>query len=110
LIYCAESELAALATELEFPIVPCDLCGSQDNLQRQRVKRLIGELAAENPNVRGNLFASLANVRPTHLIDRELSRALGLTEAVGKDAFLDGESTRTPLSAASLLRSVEPLS
>lgn len=102
LIYCAEAELAELAAELEFPIVPCDLCGSQDNLQRQRVKRLIGELDAENPNVRGNMFAALANVRPTHLLDRELSRALGLSEATGKDAFIDGEPKPAPLAALTL--------
>jgi tRNA 2-thiocytidine biosynthesis protein TtcA len=101
LVYCAEAELAELARELAFPIIPCDLCGSQDNLQRKRVKRLIAELAAENPNVPGNLLASLANVRPTHLLDRALSAALGLGDARGPDAFLDGADT--PVVAPSRL-------
>jgi tRNA 2-thiocytidine biosynthesis protein TtcA len=95
LVYCAESDLAALAAEQRFPIVPCDLCGSQDNLQRQRVKALIAELHAENPNVRGNLFAALGNVRPTHLCDRQLAAALGLEEARGADPTIDGLSQST---------------
>lgn len=78
LIYSSEADIAEFAKEKAFPIIPCDLCGSQENLKRQRVKRLVDELHAENPNVRGNLFAALGNVRPTHLLDRDLSRALGL--------------------------------
>jgi tRNA 2-thiocytidine biosynthesis protein TtcA len=70
LCYSAEEDIAAYANFKQFPILPCDLCGSQDNLKRQRVKRLIAELHAENPNVRGNLFASLANVRPSHLLSK----------------------------------------
>lgn len=68
LVYCAEAEIAEYAEERAFPIIPCDLCGSQPNLQRQQVKRLIAELAAQNPNVPGNLLAALGNVRPTHLL------------------------------------------
>jgi len=82
LVYCSEEELAEFAREKAFPIVPCDLCGSQEDLKRRRVKQMISALHAENPNVRGNLFAALGNVRPTHLLDRELSRALGIEEAV----------------------------
>jgi tRNA 2-thiocytidine biosynthesis protein TtcA len=81
LVYVAEQDLAALAAEREFPIIPCDLCGSQENLQRKRVKQLIATLAADNSNVPGNLMAALGNVRPTHLLDRELQQALGLGEA-----------------------------
>ncbi len=72
LIYCDEADIASFAQEQQFPIIPCDLCGSQDNLQRQRIKRLIADMTRENPNVRGNLFAALGNVRPTHLLDRSL--------------------------------------
>jgi tRNA 2-thiocytidine biosynthesis protein TtcA len=68
LCYSAEEDIAAYARLREFPILPCDLCGSQDNLKRQRVKRLIEELNTENPNVRGNLFAALGNVRTSHLM------------------------------------------
>ncbi|MBM4363617.1 MAG: tRNA 2-thiocytidine(32) synthetase TtcA, partial [Deltaproteobacteria bacterium] len=78
LAYVAEDDLATLARLRGFPIIPCDLCGSQEDLKRKKVEALVDALHAENPNVRGNLFAALGNVRPTHLLDRELSRALGL--------------------------------
>lgn len=68
LCYAAEDDIAEYARLRGFPILPCDLCGSQDNLKRQRMKRLIAELDAENPNVRGNLFAALGNVRSSHLM------------------------------------------
>jgi tRNA 2-thiocytidine biosynthesis protein TtcA len=80
LAYSAESDIAAFAAAHGFPIIPCDLCGSQENLRRKAVKELIAELDRQNPKVRGNLFAALSNVRPTHLLDRELSAALGTTD------------------------------
>ncbi|MGE0325149.1 MAG: tRNA 2-thiocytidine(32) synthetase TtcA [Polyangiaceae bacterium] len=86
LLECAEADIAEYAALMHFPIVPCDLCGSQDNLKRQRVKRLINELAAENPNVRGNLLAALGNVRVTHLLDRALSSGRA---PEGRDTWLD---------------------
>lgn len=93
LAYCAEEEIAAYAAEQGFPILPCDLCGSQENLQRKRIKRLLAELHAENPNVKGNLFAALGNVRPSHLLDAKLREAMGLDEvetlAMGRDETLE---------------------
>ena len=82
LMYSSEADLAEFAVSKAFPIIPCDLCGSQEQLQRKRVKELIANLSAENPHVRSNLFAALSNVRPTHLFDTGLRRALGLTEAL----------------------------
>jgi tRNA 2-thiocytidine biosynthesis protein TtcA len=76
LCYSAEEDIAEYARLREFPILPCDLCGSQDNLKRQRVKRLISELHAENPNVRGNLFAALGNVRASHLMPGPVAAVL----------------------------------
>lgn len=92
LIYCAEDDLAELAKQKAFPIIPCDLCGSQEQLQRKRVKRLIAELHAENDNVRGNLFAALSNVRPSHLLDRELREQLGLGIDVAPRLARDDET------------------
>lgn len=93
LAYCSEEDLAAFAEEQRFPILPCDLCGSQENLQRKRIKKMLGDLHAENPNVKGNLFAALSNVRPTHLLDKKLREAMGLDEiesvASGRDETLD---------------------
>lgn len=81
LVYVNEQSLAEFAELKGFPIIPCDLCGSQDNLHRQKVKRLLNDLTEENRHVRANIFAALANVRPTHLLDADLQRALGLSEA-----------------------------
>ncbi|MCA9513731.1 MAG: tRNA 2-thiocytidine(32) synthetase TtcA [Myxococcales bacterium] len=90
LAYCYEEEVAELAAALAFPIIPCDLCGSQENLQRKKVKALLAALHAENPKVKGNLFAALGNVRPSHLLDRKLWKKLGIDAPSGKDEFLRG--------------------
>lgn len=74
LLYCAEEDIAELAAGLGFPILPCNLCGSQSNAQRQQVKRLLGTLSQANPNVKGNLFAALSNVVPSHLLDGAIQR------------------------------------
>lgn len=72
LIYAPEAEIAAFAALKAFPIIPCDLCGSQENLQRKRMKRLLDELEQDIPHVRSSLLAAMGNVRPSHLIDRSL--------------------------------------
>lgn len=104
LAYCAEEDIAAYATEMGFPIIPCDLCGSQENLQRQQVKRLIGRLHADNHNVKGNMLAAIGNVRPTHLLDPKLRAAFGLDEIRGSDEALlaidGGGSEDDPLGSS----------
>jgi len=70
LAYCQEKDIAAYAREMGFPIIPCNLCGSQQNLARRRVKALISELAAENPKVPSNILAALQNIEPSQLMDR----------------------------------------
>src|SRR3954469_25174711 len=64
LIYCAEDDLAAFAEEQGFPIIPCDLCGSQENLQRKAMTRLLADLEARSPGARRSMLAALGNVRP----------------------------------------------
>jgi tRNA 2-thiocytidine biosynthesis protein TtcA len=81
LALCAEKDIAALAAAKQFPIVPCDLCGSQDNLKRQQIKRLLADLERENPLLRANLTAALGNVRPSHLFDKKLYGAAGAEPA-----------------------------
>jgi tRNA 2-thiocytidine biosynthesis protein TtcA len=78
LAYCAEEDVAAYAEEVGFPIIPCDLCGTQENLQRKKIKRLLAQLHAENPKVKGNMMAALRNVQPTHLHDLDLRLKVGL--------------------------------
>lgn len=89
LLYCREEDIAAYAEEKQFPILPCDLCGSQENLQRKQVKRLLRGLNDQNDHVKGNIFAALSNVVPSHLLDTGLLGTLGLTEATGKDPFIE---------------------
>ncbi len=72
LAYCQEADIISYAQEKAFPIIPCNLCGSQDNLARQRVKLLIDTLARENPKVPSNILHALSTVRPSQLMDREL--------------------------------------
>lgn len=70
--YVAEADVAAFAQERRFPVVPCDLCGSQEKIMRKRIKRLIADLSADHPQVPGNLLHALASVVPTHLLDKRL--------------------------------------
>jgi tRNA 2-thiocytidine biosynthesis protein TtcA len=76
LCYAAEEDIAAFAAAMAFPIVPCDVCGTQPNLRRRRVKALLAELSKEHPSVKGNLLHALAHVVPSHLLDRGLQRAV----------------------------------
>jgi hypothetical protein len=72
LAYCQESEIAKYSEERQFPIIPCNLCGSQPNLKRARVKRLVSDLAAEIPSLRSSILTALTNVTGSHLLDTEL--------------------------------------
>jgi tRNA 2-thiocytidine biosynthesis protein TtcA len=81
LAYCAEEDIAAFSSALEFPILPCDLCGSQDNLQRKNIGRMLNDLEAKQPGLKASMLAALQNVRPSHLLDRELWSRLGLEAA-----------------------------
>jgi len=81
LVYCAEEDIRAFAEEKAFPILPCDLCGSQDNLQRKVVGRLINDLEEKHPGMKQVMLAALQNVRPSQLLDQKLWASLGLEAA-----------------------------
>jgi tRNA 2-thiocytidine biosynthesis protein TtcA len=72
LAYCQEKDIAAYAELQGFPIIPCNLCGSQENLARKRVKRLIEDLAAENPKVPSSMLHALGRILPSQLMDKDL--------------------------------------
>ena len=72
LAYCQEAEIAKYAEEQQFPIIPCNLCGSQPNLKRARVKRLLNELEKETPFIRSSIMTALTNVTGSHLLDNQL--------------------------------------
>lgn len=71
LSYCQEKDIAAFAKALEFPIIPCTLCGSQENLIRKRVTHLINQLAEENPKVPSNILHALSSIKPSQLMDKK---------------------------------------
>jgi len=90
LALCRESDLAEFARESQFPIIPCDLCGSQPNLKRARVKRLIEDLEKEIPNLRASMLTALGNAVPTHLLDPNLFDFTKLSSGTGDvEAELD---------------------
>ncbi len=72
LAYCLESDIEAYAEEKKFPIIPCDLCGTQPNLKRAKMKRLVKELSKEIPHIRSSMITALTNVTGSHLLDTDL--------------------------------------
>lgn len=72
LAYCRESDLAAYAQVMEFPIIPCNLCGTQENLQRQEIKLMLRGWEREYPGRTETIFRALGNVAPSHLLDHDL--------------------------------------
>ena len=88
--YCAERDIAEYAAECHFPIIPCDLCGSQTNLKRVRIKALISELEKEIPHIRASMLNALGNTVPSHLLDHQLFDFKNLSAATGDvEAELD---------------------
>ncbi|MBL1142659.1 MAG: tRNA 2-thiocytidine(32) synthetase TtcA [Proteobacteria bacterium] len=71
LAYCAETDIKAYAEEKAFPIIPCSLCGSQDNMQRQKIKQMLTEWNNEHPGRTESIFSSLQNIVPSHLLDTD---------------------------------------
>jgi tRNA 2-thiocytidine biosynthesis protein TtcA len=102
LAYCREKDLEAWAKVREFPIIPCNLCGSQPNLQRQQVKQMLVEWEKRFPGRIETMFRSLANVVPSHLMDPRLFDFAGLKpsgrpEPDGDKAFDPEELAGTPV-------------
>ena len=78
LAYVAEDDCARFAKTMQYPIIPCDLCGSQDGLQRQNIKELLNGWEAKSPGRRQKMFRALMNARPSHLLDPKLFDFAGL--------------------------------
>ena len=72
LAYCNEEDISNYAQHREFPIIPCNLCGSQENLQRQHIKSMLRGWEKENPERIQSIFAAISNVQPSQLADRNL--------------------------------------
>jgi tRNA 2-thiocytidine biosynthesis protein TtcA len=104
LAYVRERDLAAWAKVREFPIIPCNLCGSQPNLQRTQVKQMLRDWERRFPGRIETLFRSLANVVPSHLMDARLHdfrslKATGRPEADGDMAFDMQEFTEASVAS-----------
>ena len=101
LAYVAEPDLVRWAEHREFPIIPCTLCGSQDNLQRVQIKAMIREWDKQYPGRIENIFTAMANITPSHMMDRQLFpftsiKASGRPEPDGDIAFDEDESCAAP--------------
>ena len=105
LAYCSEKEIAAYARQMGFPIIPCDLCGSQENLQRQKVKEMLHAWELEQPGRVNNIFRAIGNVEPSHLADTNLYDFKSLRQASTEDEdplFGDIAEKEKPEGALSL--------
>jgi len=104
LAYVAETDLERWAGHRQFPIIPCTLCGSQDNLQRVQIKEMLREWDKRHPGRVENVFSAMQNVVPSHLADRKLFpftelEATGVADANGDRAFDEDEACQTTPSA-----------
>ncbi len=81
LILCAEDDITKFASALKFPIIPCNLCGSQEGLQREAMKQMLDEWEKRRPGRREVMFRALQNVRPSHLADEKIWDFAGLDQA-----------------------------
>ena len=86
LAHVAEADCERFATAMNYPIIPCDLCGSQDGLQRQQIKKLLDEWETRSPGRRGKMISALMNARPSHLLDPALFDFAGLARSEQVDA------------------------
>jgi tRNA 2-thiocytidine biosynthesis protein TtcA len=112
LAYVAEADLKRWADHRSFPIIPCTLCGSQDNLQRVQIKKMIHEWERQYPGRIDNLFHAMTHVTPSHMLDRNLYpfatlQTTGVPAADGDKAFDDEPCA--PVSAPSALQRLHPL-
>ena len=107
LAYVKEEDTERYAAVKNFPIIPCDLCGSQENLQRKQIKAMLREWEKKHPGRVENTFSALSTVVPSHLMDRELFgfkdiKADGVANPLGDIAF-DEEPCSTPASVPGII-------
>jgi tRNA 2-thiocytidine biosynthesis protein TtcA len=98
LVYAQEKDIAEFAKHMAFPIIPCNLCGSQQNLMRQRVKFLIDQLSAENEKVPSNMLHALTSIKPSQLMDsqfwdfKHLEQQQGVCRQDQEEGLLDEQA------------------
>ena len=92
LAYVAETDCEKFSKQMDYPIIPCDLCGSQDGLQRQQVKKIIDGWEKNSPGRRQVMFRSLMNTKPSHLLDTNLFDFLGLQRELIDEPKIQSDS------------------
>jgi tRNA 2-thiocytidine biosynthesis protein TtcA len=105
LAYVAETDLERWAAHRQFPIIPCTLCGNQENLQRVQMKKMLREWERQFPGRLDNLFTAMGNIVPSHLMDRNLYpfttlQTTGAAVPDGDRAFDDDDECATPATPA----------
>ncbi|MSR13390.1 MAG: tRNA 2-thiocytidine(32) synthetase TtcA [Gammaproteobacteria bacterium] len=111
LAYCKEEDIARYAQAREFPIIPCNLCGSQEQLQRKNIKQMLKEWDRQTPGRVENVFRSLQNVTPSHLADPSAFDfaslgARGEQRLKVEEWLLEG--SRPPLTGLPYARTIQP--
>jgi len=96
LAYVAETDLERWAAHRQFPIIPCTLCGSQENLQRVQIKQMLRDWDKRFPGRVDNMFSAMGNIVPSHMMDRSLYpfttlQPSGMADPAGDKAFDDDE-------------------
>jgi tRNA 2-thiocytidine biosynthesis protein TtcA len=114
LAYVAEDDLERWAVHRQFPIIPCTLCGSQDNLQRVQTKNMLRDWEKRFPGRVDNLFKATMNVVPSHLMDRKLHpfetlKTTGVADAAGDRAFDDDEGCVVPVGSLPQVVTLQPM-
>jgi len=99
LAYCAESDIAKFARGMEFPIIPCNLCGSQENMQRQKIREMMQDWDKRYPGRTESVFTAMQNVVPSHLADLDLFDFRGLTlDTPGDEGDIAFDSPELPMT------------
>ncbi len=108
LAYASEADIARYARGMEFPIIPCNLCGSQDNLQRQKVREMMQEWDRKYPGRTEAVFHALQNVVPSHLADSRLYDFQGLKAGTVPEGSEGGDTVFDPPELPPLIPAREP--
>ncbi len=102
LAYCAEKDIASFARAMQFPIIPCNLCGSQENLQRRNIKEMLVAWEREYPGRTEKIFRAMTNVAPSHLADTDLFdfKTLSSTQTAEEETLFDDDQAILSLMQA----------
>lgn len=108
LAYCAEKDIGRYSRTRQFPIIPCNLCGSQEHLQRKKIKQMLQEWEQQYPGRTRNIFTALSNITPSHLADNALYDFRGLSSTSTEDDTVF-DPPEFPSESAPMVVEIEPV-